>query len=187
MIARAFCVVLLTANMGMAADYCGVTMDQRNAAPAGLAGSWLGTARSAMMVGADGKPLVAALDEADPLEITLKADGPGLSIEEANDFFPPMALKAFTVEPLSEPDFALPGESPLGAAELLASEVKAAGLACNAKDLPQFVAEMPMDDASSATIRLFALTSDLMVLVITGEGQGQTARAVFDLTRGAAN
>lgn len=170
-----------------AADYCGVTMDQRNSAPAGLAGAWAGKVRSGMMVGPDGKPQAMTADEEDGLEIMIKADGTGLSMEEAYDFFPAVALTAFTVEVMSEPDFALPGESPLGAAELLAPEVLTAGLSCNAKDLPQFVADVPMDDAASATFRLFALTPDQLVLVIKGEGGGKTARAVFDLDRRTEN
>lgn len=182
---KALCALLLTANGAGAADFCGVTLDQRNAVPVEIAGSWLGKARSGLMVGADGTPEVLAADAQETLEITLKADGTGLAIKEASGYVSAMALKAFTVEVMAEPDFALPGESPLGSADLLAPEVTEAGLGCNARDLPQFVAEAPRQGNTSATLRLFALTPERLVLVVRGENGAQVARAVIDLTRAA--
>lgn len=173
---------VMLSSPALAEDYCGLTNDQRAALPQALAGTWAARLRGAIMVGTDGKPQ-ALPEDADTREAILAADGAGLALAE-DDIFPAVTLAPAVIDDHAEPDFALPGESPLGAAELLAPEAAAARLTCDPKTLPQFVVEVPMEGTdANATLRLFALSSAQMVMVIGGQGGGQSARALFDLAR----
>jgi hypothetical protein len=171
---------LSTSAMG--ADYCGLTGDPRLKLATDLTGTWQAVLRGGMVVLEDGKvqPLPA---QDDPEEAVFTSDGRSLTLAE-DTFFPAVTLVPFTVVSVqTKPDFALPGESPLPAAELLAPEATASGLTCDPETLPQFLAKVPMDDGASATLWVFALTPEALVLVVKGAGGGQTARAVFDLHR----
>lgn len=177
---KAFCAVLLTANSAMAADYCKLPMDQVKALPARLAGDWQMVMRGGIGV-VDGKAAAMPVDDA-PDQASFTADGDDLNLAQ-DDFFPATALKPFVIEVMSQPDLALPGESPLDAAELLQPEVTDSKLSCDPKTVPQFVGEVDMGNGASSTLRVYAFGPATMVMVIKGESGNQAARAVFDLTR----
>lgn len=177
--------VLLTGLLSgeaMAGDYCGLTGAPRLGVASDLAGTWQAVFRSGLVALADGKVQPLPADDA-PQKAVFTSDGRSLTLAE-DTLFPAVTLVPYTVVSLqTRPDFALPGESPLPASELLAPEVTALGLTCDPASLPQFLVKMPMDEGASATLWLFALTPDDLAMVVKGEGSGQTARAVFNLHR----
>lgn len=180
-LAALFATVLLT-TPATPADYCGLTGAARTAVAEDLAGSWQAVFRSGLIEMEDGKvqPLPA---QEEPETAIFTSDGRSLTLAE-DTLFPAVTLMPYSVVSLqTRPDFALPGESPLMAAELLAPEVEATGLPCDPASLPQFLAKVPMDGGASATLWVFALSKDRMALVVQGAGGGQAARAVFDLSR----
>jgi len=61
-------------------------------------------------------------------------------------------------------EFALPGESPLGAGEFLGSLL--GGVACAAVDLPQFEGQMPPVQGMGTSLRAFVLSEREMLLVM---------------------
>jgi hypothetical protein len=181
MMKQAFVAALLSAKGALAADYCDLNSDQIGGLPIRLTGYWSATMRDGMAVTGDGQiqPLPA---EAGPAEAHFTSDGSNLTIAK-DTTFPGATFLPYKTDTHVEPDFALPGEVALRAAALLASQVKAAGLPCDPMVLPQFVAKMANDTGASATLRVFAFGDRLMVMVVTGAGDGKSARAVFDLTR----
>ena len=181
MIAKAIWAVLLMATRAMAGDYCALPMDQVMKLPATLAGDWQMVMRSGLGV-VDGKPVAMPVEDG-PDQVRFTADGGDLALA-ADSFFPATALKHIGVNVMSRPDLALPGESPLEAAELLQPEITASGLPCDPNALPQFVGEVDMGNGSSSTLRVYAFGPEALVLVIKGESGSQAARVVFDLTQG---
>lgn len=174
--------VLLMSQPVMAADFCGVTPEEAIALPKALEGVWTGVLRGGILVNA-GIPQALPADDEEIMEISVKADGSGLAMAVTNDFFQPMRL-----DPVHDaPDFALPGESPLSAGELLADEAAAAKLGCDPATLPQFQTGMALEGGATSTLRVLALDAGRLVLIVAAVGVGQAARAVFDLTRQTGN
>lgn len=175
MIRAAFFALVLIALPAAAADFC--TLPDAKPLPDQLAGQWQGLMRGGILVGADGKPQALPADEV-PQSLVFKADGQNLTLV-GDGFFPAVALAPAP----GTKDFALPGESPLEPAELLQQEVGRLGLTCDPANLPRFFAQIPMDAGAVSRFDIFAVAQDDMVLVVQGAGQGQAARAVFDLHR----
>jgi hypothetical protein len=61
-------------------------------------------------------------------------------------------------------NFALPGESPLLAEELLRPQIAAE--ACDLKDIPQFQGAMPMANAVTARFHAYVVSGDDMLMVM---------------------
>jgi hypothetical protein len=170
---------LLMACPAAAADYCGRAPGDAPVTQA-LGGAWNAVLRGGVAV-VNGKPhALPVVDTAQKAVFTPAMTGLTLA-EDA--IFPALAFAPAQVVP----DFALPGESALPAAELLQPETEATGMTCDPATLPQFHGEVTLDGGVSATFHLFALTPDQMVMVIRAEGKGQVVRAVFDLKRGLAD
>ena len=174
MIRAAFFAMSLIALPAAAADFCALGA---TGSPDQLAGNWQALMSGGILVGTDGKPHALPPDD-QPQALVFAADGTNLMLA-ADAFFPAVKM----AKAPGTKDFALPGESPLEPAELLQPEVSKLSLACDPATLPRFFAQMPMDAGALSTFDIFALSPEDMVLVVKGEGQGQMARAVFDLHR----
>ena len=119
------------AGAAVADPYCRPDAAEMAALPAALAGDWQSTLLQSMMV-VDGQPSgMAPSDTIMPVTIAGEAGGISLLDAAMGQAF---GLKAV----LGDAEFALPGETPLGAAELLGPLLDEAGVTCGAVDLPQF-------------------------------------------------
>ncbi|MBI1170705.1 hypothetical protein GC209_04825 [bacterium] len=173
----AFLLGLLTAGPALAADYCALGAEDAKAVPEQISGSWEGSFRGGIVV-QNGKPQ-ALPPEAEVQKIVLTAEAGKLALADPGGFFPRIDL-----DPAGDvPDYALPGESPLAAAEFFQPETAETGIACDPAGLPQFKGQVALDGDARSTFRILALTPDRLALVIRAEGQGQAARVVFDLRR----
>jgi hypothetical protein len=105
-----------------------------------------------------------------PASLTAEGAGVGLpdpSLPEAAHLLPSAA---------ADQDYALPGESPLLAQELLAPLLAEAGVTCAAADLPQFQAQIAAGRGLGMRLRLFVLGKDQLVLVTYVAQLGPVAR-----------
>ena len=162
-------------------DVCRLDVAAEAALPALLAGTWQGGVAQAIAVQA-GKPSALPLDRAQrPAQIAASANG--LVFSDATTQSP------ISMAPVTGSDwnFALPGESPLSAAELLDPLLKAAAVVCPVGELPQFRGEVAMDAARKVTFHAFVLGTQHVVLVMqvgsTGAPRAEGVRAVLEFSR----
>ena len=151
------------------------------ALPAQLAGEWQGTAVQAIAVQA-GKPSVVPVDGARrPAQFATSADG--LLFSDATT---PSPIPLLPVSG-ADWDFALPGESPLAAAELLDPLLQAAAEDCPVGNLPQYRGTMAMDASRKVTFHAFVLSAQHLLLVMhvgsTGAPRAEGVRAVLEFSR----
>jgi hypothetical protein len=129
------------------------------ALPAALAGEWQSALVQAIVV-VDGKPKAMPLSDKLTAEQVAVAAG-GISIRDAT------MRQAFVLEAISgNAEFALPGESPLGAEEFLGPVLTEAGVRCAAVDLPQFQGAAPAGLGMATTFRIFAVSDRQMLMVM---------------------
>lgn len=154
----------------VADPYCKPDAAELAALPGLLAGDWQRSMVSGTAV-VGGVPQQMPQDGSST-PATLLAEGGGLGMPD-----PSLAESAHFI-PDSGPsvDFALPGESPLMAAELLAPLLAEAGIACDAADLPQFQARLAAGQGLGMRLQLFVLRQDRLVLVTSVAQLGPVAR-----------
>ena len=177
-------VLMAGAGVGHAAGaegYCRLDMAAAAALPADLTGEWQGAVEQAIAVQA-GKPSVLPVDGAQrPAQFAASAEG--LVFSDATTPSP------ITLLPVtgSDWDFALPGESPLAAAELLDPLLQAAAVACPVGSLPQYRGTVAMDAARKVTFHAFVLNAQHLLLVMqvgsSGAPRAEGVRAVLNFSR----
>lgn len=160
---------------------CALSPGDQAALPEGLSGAWQGAVVQAIAVQA-GKPSALPLDRAQrPAQFS--ASGEGLVFSDATTQSP------IDLAPVTGSDwnFALPGESPLSAAELLDPLLQEAAVDCPVGALPQYRGEVAMDAARKVTFHAFVLGTQRVVLVMqvgsTGAPRAEGVRAVLDFSR----
>lgn len=161
--------------------YCRLDVAAEAALPAQLAGEWQGAVVQAIAVQA-GQPSVLPVDGAQrPAQFAASAEG--LVFSDATTPSP------ITLLPVtgSDWDFALPGESPLAAAELLDPLLQAAAVACPVGSLPQYRGTVAMDAARKVTFHAFVLNAQHLLLVMqvgsSGAPRAEGVRAVLNFSR----
>ena len=171
----------LMAQAAFAEGYCRLDVAAAAALPADLTGEWQGAVEQAIAVQA-GKPSVLPVDGAQrPAQFAASAEG--LVFSDATTPSP------ITLLPVtgSDWDFALPGESPLAAAELLDPLLQAAAVACPVGSLPQYRGTVAMDAARKVTFHAFVLNAQHLLLVMqvgsSGAPRAEGVRAVLDFSR----
>lgn len=158
------------AGMAAADPFCKPDAAELAALPANLAGDW----QRAIVAGA---AVVAGVprqlpSDAGTTAATLVDEGAGIglpdpSLPESAHFLPDAQPPA---------DFALPGESSLAAAELLAPLMAESAIGCPVEDLPKFQAYLPAGQGLSMQLRLFVLSVDQVLLVTYVSQLGPVAR-----------
>lgn len=171
----------LMAQAAFAEGYCRLDVAAEAALPVQLAGTWQGAVAQAIAVQA-GKPSVLPVDGAQrPAQFAASAEG--LVFSDATTPSP------ITLLPVtgSDWDFALPGESPLAAAELLDPLLQAAAVACPVGSLPQYRGTVAMDAARKVTFHAFVLNAQHLLLVMqvgsSGAPRAEGVRAVLNFSR----
>ena len=171
----------LMAQAAFAEGYCRLDVAAEAALPVQLAGTWQGAVAQAIAVQA-GKPSVLPVDGAQrPAQFAASAEGLVFSGATTPS---PITLLPVTG---SDWDFALPGESPLAAAELLDPLLQAAAVACPVGRLPQYRGTVAMDAARKVTFHAFVLNAQHLLLVMqvgsSGAPRAEGVRAVLNFSR----
>ena len=160
---RLFAVILCALPLpAMAAGQCGLSLAETRALAPELAGTWESKALQAIVV-TDGKPVMLTVDGPSPAGV-FSLGGDDLVIENALGDAP------MTLDPVlgGVQDFALPGESPLSAAELLAG--LAAPAPCAPDQMPQFEGQSSAPGMGAVAMHLFVVSPTEMINVISIKG-----------------
>lgn len=158
------------AGLAAADPMCKPDAAERAALPGLLAGDWQrSVVAGAAVIG--GVPRQMPADTASTAA-RLTAEGASIGLPD-----PSLPETAHLQADLGgDQDYALPGESPLLAQELLAPLLAEAGVVCDAADLPQFQAQIAAGQGLGMRLRLFVLGKDQLVLVTYVAQLGPVAR-----------
>lgn len=171
---------LLVAGAAAADPYCRPDATEMASLPARLAGDWQGVLVQGVAVVA-GQPRAMPSNPAD-LPAKVSAIAGGIMLADAQK---PAAWDLMAAT--GDADFALPGETPLRAEEMLAPLVTEAGADCPALDLPQFLGALPEAQGMAGSIHLYALSDRTMLMVFlfneAGEPRKNGVRAVLRYRR----
>ncbi len=155
------------AGMAVADPFCKPDAAELVALPGMLAGDWQGEILQGVAV-QGGKPRVLPTD-AKPTPATLAVAGQAISFSDATT--PAPVLLDVTT---SAVDFALPGESPLDAAELLGPILPES--ACALSDLPQFHGAVSMAQGMAVQFRAYMVARDQVLMVMQVGQVGPVAK-----------
>ena len=158
------------AGVAVAEPYCKPDAAELAALPGQMAGDW----QRAVVAGAavlGGVPRQMPAD-AMAMPAALTAEGAGIGLPDPS--LPETAHLLPGAD--ADQDYALPGESPLLAQELLEPMLAEAGVACAAVDLPQFQAQIAAGQGLGMRLRLYVLGPDKAVLVTYVAQLGPVAR-----------
>ncbi|OYU38989.1 MAG: hypothetical protein CFE33_11100 [Pseudorhodobacter sp. PARRP1] len=165
-------------GMAAADPYCKPNAAELAALPGMLAGDWQGQIMQGVAVQA-GVPHVLPASAA-PQQASFLLSTEGLVFSDR------MLAQAIVMGQATSkimPHFELPGESVLGPEELLGDALRSANVDCLAQDLPQFVGQAAMPNGLTATFHSYALSADLMLLVMQVGQLGPVAKADGDGAR----
>lgn len=156
------------AGVAVADPYCKPDAAELAALPGLLAGEWQGEIVQGVAV-QGGRPRVLPTD-GKPSPAVLAAAGQAISFSDATTPAP-VLLNVTT----SAMDFALPGESPLDAAELLGPLLPESG--CALVDLPQFHGAVSMAQGMAVQFRAYVVARDQLLMVMQVGQVGPVAKA----------
>ena len=162
------------AGTALADPYCKPDAAELTALPELLAGEWQGEIVQGVAV-QDGKPSVLPTDGKSTPAV-LAVVGRAISFSDATTTAPVLldiATKAV--------DFALPGESPLDAEELLGPLLPETG--CALVDLPQFRGAVSMAQGMAVQFRAYVVARDQLLIVMQVAQVGPVARPTGSAVR----
>ena len=173
--------LLILPTAALPDDYCLQKGAEHPAYAADLATDWQGNVVQFLTVTA-GKPQLGPGDDSrKPASFT--AEGENLLFSDATT----KAAVTLTPSNGAKWDFALPGEAPLAAEELLSPMLATANIACPVEFLPQFFGTTQIDASATVEFHAYVLTPHHMMMVIQFHPADQAAanglRAVIDFIR----
>lgn len=151
---------LAGAGAAVADPFCAPGVAELATLPGLVAGTWQGVIAQGVVVQA-GKPSALPQGSADTAVFSAVPGGISFSDATTADGIVLMPGAAGPV-----PDFALPGESPMAADELLGPLLAEAGIACAPNDLPRFQGGQPMPGGMAATFQAYLLSQHQMLMVM---------------------
>ena len=164
-----------------AEDYCLQKGVEHPAFAVDLATDWQGQVVQFLTV-TDGKPQTAPRHDSRK-SASIEAKGETLLFTDATTQTP------VALEPANGAkwDFALPGEAPLKAEELLGPMLQSANITCPVEFLPQFFGTSRFGNTAMVEFHAYILTPHHMLMVIqlhpADQATANGLRAVIDLTR----
>lgn len=175
--------LMFVAGTAVAEPFCKPDAAELAALPAAVAGDWQGALLQGVAV-QDGKPRLLPEGGA-PTPAKVTAAGAGLRYSDATA---PEGIDLAASSAVE--NYALPGESPLLAEELLTPVMAAGG--CSLADLPQFLGATPLAGGVSARFHAYVISGSEMLMVMQVGQVGPLAkpgnlavRAVLRYTRAA--
>ena len=174
-------VLALTPTFALAEDYCLRNGAEHPALAVDLATDWQGEVVQFLTV-TDGKPQIIPRDNTRKTA-SFTAKGQTLNFTDATTHSP------VALEPAngSKWDFALPGEAPLKAEELLGPMLVSASITCPIEFLPQYFGTSRFGTSALVEFHAYVLTRHHILMVIqlhpTEQATANGLRAVIDFTR----
>ena len=164
-----------------AEDYCLQKGVEHPAFAVDLATDWQGQVVQFLTV-TDGKPQIGPRDDSRKTA-SFEAKGETLLFTDATKSSPVALAPANG----AKWDFALPGEAPLKAEELLGPMLQSANITCPVEFLPQFFGTSRFGNTAMVEFHAYILTPHHMLMVIqlhpADQATANGLRAVIDLTR----
>lgn len=149
---------------------CGLTVADTRAMAAGLVGEWTSKPLQIIMV-TKGVPSVLPTEGASPPAV-FSLGGDDLVMENVMGDLP------MTLTPVlgGTQDYALPGESPLLAGELLAGAIPP-NMGCAAEQLPQFHGQSNSPTAGEIGMQIFVVDQNHLINIMSINGPGAATEA----------